>query len=233
LKTKWMKEYFVADTGFKDDLAALCRLSDEQVSCMVGWIADVSTRWRTRDARDTQLLSAVTGLPGGTASRVLGLVRYMADELDEHQDSPADLVSDLVEMDLVSAELQDVVTRHLVDLLGALGPVLGVDRDMLTEAAVVPSFVGITAAADLRLRVKRRFDADSERAEDYAPELAALVPVGLCRIRVTESSTGQRQQFAFQLSANELERVINVLVVLQKEMLLLGRVARDCEAGGG
>ncbi len=89
----------------------------------------------------------------------------------------------------------------------------------------MPNITGIQAVADLRMRVREEFESDEEKPEEYRPQMASLLPVGLCRLTL---KTGNVESHAtFQVTPKQLDSLIGHLIALQKTVSLLSNEAKN------
>jgi hypothetical protein len=156
-------------------------------------------------------LTEAVGLSEADAESAVGAMMFLMSALlaEAPRKPPEELVAEMVKASLIEPSDQGILTEWVVSLRNRVEEFqLRVERGRLA-AHILPTFRTLSAAVDVR------FETEGKRI---------AIPVALLRI-----FTDEEDQFKFQVTSRQLERMITALRDLQDELKGLEKVARTWE----
>lgn len=221
-ETKRFKEGItLKKEGFRKDFTAFLEIPKE-VAESINEIFKENIAFYRGIKDNIRLISERANYHPKKVSQALTVVRFFSESL-EKEENLDDLLSDLVFMEYISEDEVKKV-KEKIEIISDTFKKWRINEDVKdVEAWGAPELSGFSTSADLRLHPKKLFDI-FENAEEYEPQAENLIPMALMEINIKKLSG--EESLSFQFTVEQVRMLKNSLMALEKEMLLLDKIAK-------
>ncbi len=213
MKSKYFAEYSLGDE-VKKDIGVLAELSEKTLDKLVEWI-EKQKSYQHIDAADIKTLSVTTGESADTLYSAAHASEILLRRMGEFNDAPEDLLEDAVSLKILTKTSPELLA-FLKRLAVRSKEYYLLSRTLFVAKGGIPNLRSQTMTVAVKPVYDKDFKYGTDDITKYAPSLVSSAIVA----HISLAKGDCPQEFSFQVTKNSLDKLINSLLALQKQMIL-------------
>lgn len=212
MKSKFMKKV-ILDDALRANVKALCSVSDEVQSIIIGWYKNLD-EYPRYDQKTIDTLSDATDTSHQTIRLILSLTDGLLTDSYKYNDNIEDIINDLKELELIPNEGDyNKLIKYFRELKSIIPEYCRFEKTKIAQKKGLPHI----SKTSMNVAVKPVFDRDFKHGEDDLKDFDQGI-IDFTAATTVRLSLTNDQDISFQMDPYSLNVFITELLVLQDQL---------------